>query len=117
PPLEGEGDHRTELDHCLSPSPLEGEGWGEGRTAKLSCIPSGSLSGRQSDRGCPVWLFERSEFQTGRFDCLERRYRRSRRDGGYASLDTFLSYNKKVSRLSGRDRTLAVSEPEAKYQP
>ena len=75
--LQGRGSKPVAGSTRLSPSPSRGgPGWG------WVTSPSGSLSGRQADRGCPVWLSERSEFQTGRFDCLERRHRRRRRDRG-----------------------------------
>ena len=44
----------------LSPSPPEGEGWGEGRTATLSQLPSEPPNAGSSSRGSPGRLSERN---------------------------------------------------------
>jgi hypothetical protein len=55
-----------------------------------------------------VCLSEAS-LEAGRIDALERRNPEGARQG-YVSLPSFLSYNKKEGRLSGRDRTLAYAD-------
>ena len=103
------------------PSPSRGEGSNPPCYRPFGCLPlplreRAGGEGRTRSVPYPLWLAEWKpigsevsgpafSIRAGRYDCLERRHRRSRRDRGYASLGTFLSYNKKVPRLSGRDRT------------
>ena len=89
------------------PSPFRGEGDNQTVDGKVVCfsIPFwlAEWKGINTGKSGFVCLSEAS-LEVGRIDALERRHRRSRRDRGYASLVSFLSYNKKELACRGETR-------------